>query len=279
MTVAASIPELFALPGVQRSAWALFVAALALPVVGVLIIGLDVVTVRFAVMHTALLGIALGLWWGIAPYGLALALCAVLGLALAPLAGRPGGLAGPMSFAMTMTAAAALLVLSVSGVNANGAFEVLWGSILATRPSDLLTLIGVAAAVILVYWVLRRRIALLLFDRELAACSGVAVAGLTALALFIVCVSIGSAIRLTGALLVDSVTILPALAARNVAVSFGSMVRWAIGFGLVGNAVGFLAALRFDQPPGPMLVIVAGLITLATYLPWSRRRPRLPTMH
>lgn len=213
-----SFVDLFALPGVQRSAWALLVAGVSLPVVGVLIIGLDVITVRFAVMHTALLGIALGLWWGVPPYGLALGMCAVLGLSLAPLASRPAGLSGPMSFVMTMTAAAALLVLSISGVNANGAFEVLWGSILATRPEDLIVLVVVAVAVLTMFATTRRRLALVLFDRELALCSGVSVVALTALALLVVCVSIGSAIRLTGALLVDSVTILPALAARNIAV-------------------------------------------------------------
>ena len=276
MIHAASIPDLFALPGVQRSAWALLVAGLALPIVGVLIIGLEVITVRFAVMHTALLGIALGLWWGIAPYGMALGLCALLGLVLSPLASHPGGLAGPMSFAMTITAAAALLVLSISGVNANGAFEVLWGSILATRPVDLGTLVLVAVIVAAMYGATRKRLALLLFDRELAACSGVPVVALTAVALLVVCISIGSAIRLTGALLVDSVTILPALAARNLATSFGSMVVIAIAFGLVGNALGFIAALHFDQPPGPMLVLAAGALTLATYLP-RRRSPLLST--
>ena len=272
-----SFVDLFALPGVQRSAWALLVAGVSLPVVGVLIIGLDVITVRFAVMHTALLGIALGLWWGVPPYGLALGMCAVLGLSLAPLANRPAGLSGPMSFVMTMTAAAALLVLSISGVNANGAFEVLWGSILATRPEDLIVLVVVAVAVLMMFATTRRRLALVLFDRELALCSGVSVVALTALALLVVCVSIGSAIRLTGALLVDSVTILPALAARNIARSFGAMVALAVLFGLVGNAVGFVAALQFDQPPGPMLVLVAGTITLVTFVP--RRRPAIPALH
>ena len=102
-------------------------------------------------------------------------MCALTGAGLAPMAGKPGGLAGPMSFLMTVAAAAALLVLSISGVNANGAFEVLWGSILATRAQDLAVIAVVAAVVIALFLRFRRPLGLLLFDRELAACSGVRV--------------------------------------------------------------------------------------------------------
>lgn len=263
--LATDLVELFAIPGVRRSAVALLAAGLSLPIVGVFIIGLDVITVRFAVMHVALLGIAVALWIGIEPQLLALGLCALAGVLLAPLADRPGGLAGPMSFLMTVAVAAALLVLSISGVNANGAFEILWGSILATRTPDLLVIIAVACAIVGVYLRTRRSLGLLLFDRELAACSGVAVGGLTAVLLVLIAVSIGATIRVTGALLVDSVTLLPALSARNIARSFSTTVAWAVALGLLGNTVGYLAALQFDQPPGPTLVLVAGAITLVTF--------------
>ena len=38
-----------------------------------------------------------------------------------------------------------------------------------------------------------------------------------------------------------------------------------MALGLLGNTVGYLAALQFDQPPGPTLVLVAGAITLVTF--------------
>ena len=279
MTVVAlaDLSELLALPVIQRSAVALVVAGLFLPVVGVLIIGFDILTVRFAVMHVALLGLAVGLWTGIDPTLLALALCAAAGAGLAPLAGRPGGLSGPMGFLMTVTIAAALLILSISGVNANSAFTLLWGSILATRPIDLALLVVLAVAVLTWFSIQRRAIGLVLFDREVAACSGIAVGGLTAIALMAVSVSIAASIRLTGALLVDSLTILPALAARNLATSLTSMARLAIGIGLLGSLAGFLLALLLDQPPGPVLVLVAGSVTTITYI--KKGASRAPSFH
>lgn len=264
--LAVSLLELLSLPVIQRSGLGLVVAGCFLPIVGVLIIGFDILTARFAVMHVALLGLAVGLWVGIDPTLLALVLCAVAGMAIAPLAGRPGGLSGPMGLLMTITAAAALLVLSISGVNANDAFTLLWGSILATRPADLALLVVLCIGVLTWFVTRRRSIGLLLFDREVAACSGVAVGTLTAVALFGVSVSIAASIRLTGALLIDSLTILPALAARNLAKSLTAMAWTAVGIGLVGNVAGFLLALALDLPPGPVLVMVAGVITISTYL-------------
>lgn len=266
MTATLAVFELFELPVVQRSAVALLVASVALPIVGVFVIGLDVIMARFAMMHIALLGLAIGLLISVDPFACALVLCAVTGASLAPLANKPGGLAGPMSLLMSLGIAGALLIFSISGVNANGAFELLWGSILATRVEELVAIIAVAVAVLVFYASRRRELGLMFADREIAECSGVNVNRLTVVLLILVAVAIAAAIKLTGALLVDTVTLLPALAARNVARSFRSMVAWAITFAVVGNTLGFLLALTLDQPPGPVLVLVGGAITLATYL-------------
>ena len=264
--------DLFSLPSVQRSALALAFAGISMPIIGVFIIGLDVITVRFAVMHMALFGTAIGLWVGIDPTLCALIACVSTGLFLTPLSEKPGGLAGPMSFLMTISAAAALLVLSISGVNANGAFEILWGSILAVRKQDLVLIIVIAISVVTFIVFTHRKLSILLFDREIAKCSGIRVGSLTAILLMLIAVSIGSSIRVTGALLVDSITLLPALGARNLATSLKSMIRWSMALGLTGNAVGFVIALQLDLPPGPVLVLVAGAITLITYFATTPKR-------
>ncbi|WP_327102984.1 metal ABC transporter permease [Nonomuraea glycinis] len=257
-----SLDVLLALPSVRLAALALLLGSIALPIVGVFIVGLDIMPVRFAMMHVALLGIAVGLLTGIDPLLCALVACALTGGALTPMARSPSGLSGAMGLLMTLAIAAALLVLSISGVNANGAFELLWGSILATRPGDVAALAVLAVIVPLLYRLRHRDLALLLHDRELALCSGVAVDRLTLILLVVIAVAIASAIRLTGALLVDALTLLPALAARRVGSSLASMIRYSVIFGLVFNLGGFLLALLLDFPPGPTLVLVGGLCTL-----------------
>lgn len=272
MTLAAAdLGELLQLVPVQRAGFALLLAAIGLPVVGVVIVGLDIMPVRFAMMHVALLGIAIGLVTGLDPMLCALVACALSGAAVAPLARVPDGLSGAMGLLMSIAIAAALLVLAVSGINASGAFALLWGSILSVGTADLIVL-GVLAVVVVGLFLWRSRdVALLLYDRELAQCSGVAVRALTLALLVLVAVAVAGAIKLTGALLVDALTLLPALAARRLGTSLKSITLWAVAIGIVVNLTGFLVALRLDWPPGPVLVLTAGAAVLAVHLIPERR--------
>ncbi|MFD9407405.1 metal ABC transporter permease [Streptomyces sp. NPDC059989] len=273
MILAADVGELLRLAPVQRAGIALLLAAVGLPVIGVVIVGLDIMPVRFAMMHVALLGIAVGLLTGLDPMLCALVACALSGAGVAPLARTPDGLSGAMGLLMSLAIAAALLVLAVSGVNASGAFALLWGSILSVGTADLVVLGVLAFAVPGLFWWRRRDVALLLYDRELAQCSGVAVRGLTLVLLVLVAVSVAGAIKLTGALLVDALTLLPALAARRLGTSLKSITLWAVGIGIAVNLTGFLIALWLDWPPGPVLVLTAGAVVLAVHLiPLPERR-------
>ncbi|MFD4857930.1 metal ABC transporter permease [Streptomyces atratus] len=272
MTLAtADLGELLQLLPVQRAGFALLLAAIGLPVVGVVIVGLDIMPVRFAMMHVALLGIAVGIVTGLDPLLCALVACALSGAAIAPLARTPDGMSGAMGLLMSIAIAAALLVLAVSGVNASGAFALLWGSILSVGTGDLVLLGALAVVVIGLFLWRRRDITLLLYDRELAQCSGVAIRALTLVLLVLVAVAVAGAIKLTGALLVDALTLLPALAARRLGTSLKSITLWAVAVGIVVNLTGFLIALWLDWPPGPVLVLTAGAAVLAVHLIPERR--------
>lgn len=259
------IAELLRLAPVQRGFAATLMAGAGLPIAGVWILGLDVIPLRFAMMHVALLGVALGTLLGIEPTVFALVLCALAGAALAPLASRPEGLSGPLGLLMTLSIALALLVLSIAGVNATRAFEWLWGSVLATQAIDLLVLAIVVALLVAFQWRFHQSLKLLLHDRELAMCSGVKVGALTVGLLVLMSLAVAASIKLTGALLVDAVTLLPALAARNLGHSFDAILAWAAGIGAFGAAIGFFLTLLTDQPPGQVLILTMTAITLASY--------------
>ncbi|GGV07152.1 metal ABC transporter permease [Streptomyces spectabilis] len=267
MTLAtADLGLMLQLVPVQRAAFALLLAAVGLPIVGVVIVGLDIMPVRFAMMHVALLGIAVGLLTGLDPMLCALVACALAGAGVAPLARTPDGLSGAMGLLMSMAIAAALLVLSVAGVNASGAFALLWGSILSVTTADIVVVAVLAVVVPALFLWRRRDLALLLYDRELAQCSGVRVGGLTVVLLVLVAVAVAGAIKLTGALLVDALTLLPALAARRLGNRLTTIALWAVAIGVVVNTTGFLLALWLDWPPGPVLVLLAGAVVLAVHL-------------
>lgn len=263
--------DLLGMQSVRYALVALLIGSIGLPIVGVVIIGLDIMPVRFAMMHVALLGIAVGLLTGLDPLLCGLVACAVSGGALTPLARSASGLAGAMGLLMSLAIAAALLVLSISGVNANGTFALLWGSLLSTQLRDVVVLAVIAVVVVTLFALRHRQLALLLHDRELALCSGVRVELLTCVLLMLVAVSIAGAIPLTGALLVDALTLLPALTARRLARSLRSMVVCAVAVSVVTNTAGFLLALVLDLPPGPVLVLLSGATALMAHLIPSRR--------
>ncbi len=267
----AQLGELLGLVPVRRAGGALVLGSIGLPVIGVVIVGLDIIPVRFAMMHVALLGAAVGMLTGLDPALCGLVACAVAGAGISPLARTPESLSGAMGLLMSLAVAAALLVLSVAGVNASAAFALLWGSILSVRTQDVVVLAVLAVVVPAMLWWRRRDLALLLHDRELALVSGVAVGRLTLVLLVLVAVAVAGAIRLTGALLVDALTLLPALAARRLGHSLASIVFWAMGIGVAVNVAGFLLALTFDLPPGPVLVLTAGAVALAAHFIPERR--------
>lgn len=258
------ILELLQLEAVQRSIIALLIGAIGLPLAGIVLVGLDLVPMRFAIMHVALLGAAIGMLTGTDPVAVGIVLSALAGGALAPLSKTKSGFTGAIALLLTVAMALALLVMSISGVNAVGAFELLWGSILATTVTDLWVLGGISALLLVFFVSRQRQLALVLHDRELAIMSGVRADRLVAVLLVAVAVAIAASMRLTGALLVDAITLLPALAARNVAHSLSGMMIWSIAFGLVGNLVGFALALALDLPPGPILILTAATLVVAT---------------
>ena len=256
--------ELLQLAPVQRGFAATLLAGAGLPLAGVWMLGLNLIPLRFAMMHVALLGVALGTLLGMDPLLCGLLLCALCGAALAPLASHPQGLAGPLGLLMTLSIALALLVLAVAGVNATRAFELLWGSVLATQAADLIVLAIVVALLAAFQWRFHPSLKLMLHDRELALCSGVPVAALTVGLLVLMSVAVAASIKLTGALLVDAV-------ARNLARSFNGILAWAAGLGASGALVGFILTLWLDQPPGPVLILTMTALTLTSYI--VRRDP------
>lgn len=258
--------EVMGMPAVQRAAIALLVGSIGLPLVGVMIIGLNIVPVRFAMMHVALLGIAVGIVTGLDPLLCALVACAITGGALTSLARTPGGLSGATGLLMSMAMAAALLLIAISGINAAHTFGLLWGSILGVSIGDIVLVSALAIAVpALLIWG-RGRIAVLFASRELAVAAGIRVNLLTGAMLVLIAIAIATGMQLTGALLVDALTLLPALAARRLGRTLRSICWWAVIISLASSTIGFLVAILFDLPPGPVLVLVAGAIALAVNL-------------
>jgi zinc transport system permease protein len=256
--------SLFAMPFFFRAFVALAATGAAFPVLGTFILNLEMIPARFAVMHAAFLGAAAGMLVRIDPMAAAMGASVLAGIAIALLSSRGRVSAGgSLGLVMTVSMGLAYVILHKGNIRALEAFNLFWGSVLALTAEDTLLTLCVAGAVLLFLAAAYKEIQIVLYDRELAWAVGVPAKLVYAGIILAVCLGIAAALRVTGALLIDALTILPALAARETGKNFRGLVLWGMAFGLGMNMGGFGLAFLFDLPVGPAIILVGAGIVFA----------------
>jgi zinc transport system permease protein len=220
-----SIFDLFVLPFFYRAFIVLLASGAAFPVLGTFILNLELIPARFAVMHAALLGGAVALLLGVSTLWTAMAASVLAGVIIAKISwGKKVSAGGSLGLIMTFCMGLAFIIFYKSNVQAVAAFNLFWGSVLALTAQDTIFALIITGVIFLFLFGLYKEIHIVLYDRELARAAGVKVEIIYGGIMLLVCLGIAAAMNITGALLVDAVTILPALAARELGKSFKSLI-------------------------------------------------------
>ena len=261
---------------ILRGLIALAVAGLAFPLTGVLILRMNLITLRFALMHAALLGGAAGIAFGIHPTLATLLVSSVLVALMGRIARRSGAGLGPVTtMIMAVTIAAAAARTYRYDVPARDTLAVLWGNIYALRPADLWATVAFSVTLIAAAWGLRRQLAAMMLSPEIAYVSGMNEPVLYYGVLFGVALTVGVAMRLLGALMLDVLLLLPALAAGQMARSVRELFLIATLVGVVSAVGGFFLSLGTDIPASAGVaavgVIILALTRLVRGARWTRR--------
>lgn len=265
--------SLLAYPPILRGLLALLVAGLAFPLTGVLVVRMNLITLRFAMMHTALLGGAAAIALGLHPTATTVVLTVLLVALIGRVARRTGAGLGPVTtMLMALTVAGAAALTYRFNVPARDTLSILWGNIYALRPVDLWVTLGFALVLAAVTWWHRRGLAAMMYSPEIAFVSGMNEKALYYGVLFGVAITVGVAMRLLGALMLDVLLLLPALVAGQLARSVRGLFAWAMAAGIVAAAGGFFISLGIDIPASAgvaaVSVVLLGLATVFT-----RRKP------
>lgn len=133
----------------------------------------------------------------------------------------------------------------------------LFGDVLAVGRSDLLWIwLGGALvlALILLTW---RHLLLATLHEELARAEGVPVLAVRLALMLTLAVTIAAAMKIVGILLITSMLILPAAAARRFARTPEEMALLASGLGVLAVGGGLWGSLAYDTPSGPSIVVAA----------------------
>ncbi len=215
-----------------------------------------------ALAHAALTGVALGFlinaWtgWNLDPSVYVLFFSCLLALGMGWLSHRTP-LARDTITALTFTGSVAIGVILISLLGKHRLLEsLLFGSIYANGPDDIVRQTLLALAVALFFLLQLRAFTLATLDPELARARGVRTALLHYLFSLLVAAAVTVGLNMLGALLLSALIVMPAAAARVVTHSFRGLLLGALLLGLFAPPLGIALSATLNLPTGPAIVLI-----------------------
>lgn len=209
------------------------------------------------IAHGGLTGVALGLWLGIANLTAPMVLFSLLIAAGVLYLKEHTELLTDTIMALLLSGSVALgmVILSLTQANRGVIHGFLFGDVLAVEERDLWLAGGLFAAILVGMVKGLSPLALITASEELAHVSGVRVRRANYLFVVLVTVTVALSIHLIGIILVTSLLVVPAAAARAVSRTLRQHIFFSLIIGLVGALAGTMFSYRFDVPAGPAIVL------------------------
>lgn len=221
--------------------------------------------------HSALLGVAAGFAAGVEPILGVAAVTAAIAVILAGL-GRVRSLSSDTLLGILSHSALAigLIALSLMSWLRVDLMGYLFGDLLAVGRADLVWVYGgggLALGLLAAIW---RPLLAMSVHEELALAEGVAVTRVRIVFMLLIALLIAVAMKIVGVLLITSLLIIPAAAARRFAHGPLGMAALAALIGAVAVVAGLYGSLHFDTPSGPSVVVAALLLFLCSLVSGHR---------
>lgn len=269
--------EAFAFPFMQRAALAGLLIALMCALLGVFVVQRRLSFLGDGLAHAAFGGMGIGafvivssglLTHGAAllrnPLWIAVPFALVTGLGIAWVRDRTE-LSSDTAIGVFFAVSVALGVLFFSRIHPDvnigvNVMDLLFGSILAVRPSDLAIIAVVAAVSVTLLVSLWGRLAYATFDDELARTDGVRSRALEYLLFGLAAVVIAVSATVVGIILMAAYLVIPAAAARIWARSMIGMTGIALAIGTATTLAGLAGSYLFDLLTGSAIILTQALV-------------------
>jgi zinc transport system permease protein len=249
--------------------------ALATGPLGVFVVWRRMAFFGDAIANATLLGIALGVLLGIDLTIGIIAACVAVSLLLVALR-RQGYLASDTILGILAHSALACGLIALARLETAriDLVSYLFGDVLAVTASELFWIYGAGAAVLVVLVAMWRPLVAVTVHEDLARVEGVPVVRVQIVFMLLIAVITALAMKVVGMLLVTSLLIVPAAAARRFAATPEAMAVWAGVCGVAAVVLGLAGSLAWDLPSGPAIVVTAvAVFALTTIrLPWRSGR-------
>jgi zinc transport system permease protein len=230
-----------------------------------------------ALAHSALLGIALGAFFSIDLNVATVALCLVFALALVALQRQPGLSTDTVLGILAHVAlAAGLVVLGSLWWLRIDLMAYLFGDVLAVTTTDLIWIwAGGAVALAALAWMWSDLLGVTL-NEELAQAEGVAVGRVQLGFVLIMAIAVAIGMKIVGILLIVSLLVIPAAAARHLARTPEQMACIAALIGALAVVMGVGGSLQLDTPAGPTIVLATAVLFVLAMALGPALRPSRP---
>ncbi|MGL1893173.1 MAG: metal ABC transporter permease [Spirochaetaceae bacterium] len=254
-------------PPVFRGLISLIIAGISFPLTGVFILRLNLINIRFMLMHGVMLAGAVALSFSYNPLLTAIIINIFLVLLITFMSRRSTIPMGTLTtFFMVLSIGIATILIYKSKVLVQDTMSLLWGSIFALTDYDVIFLLLFSLSTILFVILKHRELTAVLIDSEIAKTTGIKEQLYFYTIMIIIGLTVAFAMRLIGALLLDALILLPAMTAIFLAKSIKKMFITASVLGLLYSITGFFLSLIIDIPVSSGVILIAGLVFGITYI-------------
>lgn len=221
--------------------------------------------------HASLLGVAFGLLLNINPFYAVIAVTLVLALGLVWLEQFPQLAIDTVLGIMAHSALSlGLVVVSLMTNVRVDLMAYLFGDLLSVTMQDIVLIaIGVAVVLALLCWQWRALLSVTI-SPELAHVDGINLPRVKLLLMLVTALTIGLAMKFVGALIITSLLIIPAAAARRLSRTPEQMAALATAIGAIAVTGGLAFSALYDTPAGPSVVLCASIVFICSLLTRQR---------
>ncbi|MHA1731779.1 MAG: metal ABC transporter permease [Promethearchaeota archaeon] len=259
------------------------IAAIALSLIGTLIVQLKITNVGYSMSHAAFAGAAFGIWLdayffpGMDEKSMAILFTLFTAVLLGPLSDKTNLSSEVILGALfsLLTALGFIFLSSLpSGVITQQAVSIMWGSIFGLRYIDFLYLGLIVVGLVVIILLFYREFVAIIFHEKAAAAAGIRVSLFKFIILLVTALVVSISMKIVGALLVYAMIITPSSAVYQFVYDFKKLLIFSPFVGLASAILGMLLSLATNFPISSSMILISCVFFLFSAAISPKRRTR-----
>ena len=243
-------------------------AGITCGIVGTYVMARRMVFLCGGITHASFGGLGIALYAGINPIigAMFFAILSAIGIEFSS---EKGGIREDSAIGIIWSigmAVGALFMSLTPGYTSGDLASYMFGSIVTVTTQDVITLgifTLICIAGTLLWW---RAVMYVAFDRDFAACQGIAIHAVSYLLIIIVAITIVLAIRIMGIVLLLSLFTIPTVTANMLTKSYAKITFWAAVIATLGALFGLIVSYNWEIPPGTCIIFILTIALIVAKL-------------